>query len=106
MENQQQRQKEARGRNAVQSRRVKGLYKSRSFPRGRVAHPGRTSWGVISDLWGDFGASKGSGAAFDGERWAVAVWVGLLAPMVGVSAGWIAERTRKITVKGQMRGSY
>ena len=28
------------------------------------------------------------------------------APTVGVSAGWIAERTRKITVKGQMRGSY
>jgi hypothetical protein len=49
-ENQQQRQKEARGRNAVHSkRREKGLYKSRSFP---VASR-QASWGVISDLWGD-----------------------------------------------------
>jgi hypothetical protein len=50
---------------------------------------------------------KGSGAAFDGKKGGrLPSRLDCFAPTVGVSAGWIAERTRKITVKGQMRGSY
>jgi hypothetical protein len=49
----------------------KGLVQVTLLPRGRVTSR-QASWGVISDLWGDL-TFKGSGAAFDGKRWAVAV---------------------------------
>jgi hypothetical protein len=105
MENQQQRQKEARGRNAVHSKRREGLVQVTLLPRGRVASR-QASWGVISDLWGDL-ASRVQEQAFDGKKGGrLPSRLDCFAPTVGVSAGWIAERTRKITVKGQMRGSY
>src|ERR1700733_9594239 len=92
-ENQQQRQKEARGRNAVHSKRRERACTSHApspwtgnIPAGKL--------GCHFRPVGRFGF-KGSGAAFDGKKGGrLPSRLDCFAPTVGVSAGWIAERTR------------